>query len=43
MADSITTIYLSEDERKKLGMGVGEIINADDPANKDLIRKMLSE
>lgn len=43
MADAITTIYLNEDERKKLGMGVGEIINADDPANKDLMRKMISE
>lgn len=44
MADSITTIYLNEDERKKLNIfDDSEIINADDPKNKDLIRKMLSE
>ena len=43
MADAITTIYLSEDERKQLGMNVGDVINADDPKNKNLIRQMLSE
>lgn len=43
MADAITTIYLSEDEQKKLGMSVGEVINADDPKNRELMRKMLSE
>lgn len=43
MADAITTIYLSEDERKQLGMNVGEVINADDPKNKNLIRQMLNE
>lgn len=42
-ADAITTVYLSDEERKKLGMGVGEVINADDPKNKNLIRQMLSE
>ena len=44
MADSITTIYLSEDERKKLNIfDSSEIINADDPKNKELMRKILSE
>lgn len=43
MADAITTIYLSEDEQKKLGMSVGEVINADDPKNRELMRKLLSE
>lgn len=43
MADAITTIYLSEDEQKKLGMSVGEVINADDPKNRELMRRMLSE
>lgn len=42
-ADAITTVYLSDEEKKKLGMGVGEVINADDPANRDLIRRLLSE
>lgn len=44
MADAITTIYLSEEERKKLNIfDDSEVINADDPKNKDLMRKMLSE
>lgn len=44
MADAITTIYLSEDERKKLNIYDGsEVINADDPKNRELIRRMLSE
>ncbi len=42
-ADSVTTVYLSDEERKKLGRGVGRTINADDPRNKSLIRKMISE
>lgn len=42
-ADSISTVYLSEEERKKLGMGAGEVINADDPKNRDLVRRMISE
>lgn len=42
-ADAITTVYLSEEERNKLHSGEGEIINADDPENKDLIRKLISE
>ena len=44
MADAITTIYLSEEERKKLNIyDDSEVINADDPRNKGLIRRMLSE
>lgn len=44
MADAISTIYLSEEERKKLNIfDDSEIINADDPKNKDLIRRMLRE
>ena len=39
----VTTVYLSEEERKKLGRGDGEVINADDPGNRDLIRRMISE
>lgn len=42
-ADALTSVYLSQAERKKLGMGEGEQINADDPANKVLIRKILNE
>ena len=42
-ADAVTTVYLSEEERKKLGRGDGEVINADDPGNRDLIRRMISE
>lgn len=42
-ADAITTVYLSEEERKKLGRGEGKVVNADDPRNKDLVRKMISE
>lgn len=44
MADAITSVYLSEEERKKLGITDDrEIINADDPKNRELIRKMLNE
>ena len=43
MADAITTIYLSEEERKLLGRGVGEVINADDPRNRELVREMIRE
>ena len=42
-ADAITTVYLSDEERKKLGKTVGEVINADDPRNRDLLRKLISE
>lgn len=44
MADAITTVYLSEDERKRLNIyDDSEVINADDPKNRDLMRRMLSE
>ena len=42
-ADAITTVYLTDEERKQLGMGFGQSINADDPANRDLIRELISE
>lgn len=42
-ADAITTVYLSDDERRRLGRGDGKVINADDPRNKDLIREIISE
>lgn len=42
-ADAITTVYLSDEERKKLGRGDGKVVNADDPRNKELIRMMISE
>ena len=44
MADSITSVYLSPEERKKLGITDNlEIINADDPKNRDLILGLLKE
>ena len=43
MADAITTVYLSEEERKLLGKSVGEVINADDPRNRELMRRMIGE
>lgn len=42
-ADAITTVYLSDEERRKLGKGVGITVNADDPANRELLRRMISE
>ena len=42
-ADAITTVYLSDEERKKLGRGEGKVVKADDPNNRDLVRKMISE
>ncbi|MFS2517448.1 hypothetical protein [Bacteroides xylanisolvens] len=42
-ADSITTVYLSDEERKKLGRGDGRVVNADDPKNRDLVRRMIRE
>lgn len=44
MADSITSIYLSVEEREKLGIKAKvEVINADDPKNSELIRMILNE
>ena len=44
MADAITTIYLSAEERKQLHIFDNqEYINADDPKNKELIREMLND
>ena len=43
IADAITTIYLSEEERKLLGKSVGEVINGDDPINRELVREMIRE
>lgn len=44
MADSITSVYLSPEERKKLGITDNrEIINADDPKNRDMILGLLKE
>lgn len=42
-ADAITTVYLTDEERKQLGVGFGQVINADDPANRELIRELISE
>lgn len=42
-ADAINTVYLSEEERKKLGRGDGQVVDADDPRNKELLRKIISE
>lgn len=44
MADAITTIYLSAEERKQLHIfDDKEYINADDPRNKELIRELLKD
>lgn len=44
MADAITTIYLSAEERKQLHIfDDKEYINADDPKNKELIRELLKD
>lgn len=43
MADAITTVYLSDEERKKMGLREGEVINADDPRNRELVREMIRE
>ena len=44
MADAITTIYLSAEERKQLHIFDNkEYINADDPKNKELIRELLND
>lgn len=41
MADSITSIYLSEEEKKELKIYDSEIIDAGDPRNRERIREML--
>lgn len=44
MADAITTIYLSDEERKQLNIFDNKYsINADDPRNEELINKILSD
>lgn len=44
MADAMSTIHLSDDERKELGMfDNNEIINGDDPRNAAKIRVMFSD
>lgn len=41
MADAVSNVYLSEEERKKLRIFDGsEIINGDDPANKEKIKAL---
>lgn len=42
-ADAITTVYLTDEERRQFGKGGGTVVNADDPGNKDLVRKMISD
>lgn len=41
LADTMTTVYLSDEERKKLGIFSGDVINADDPKNSDLVRTLI--
>lgn len=43
MSDAITTVYLSDEERKQLSMTGGGVINADDPANNALLRELIRE
>lgn len=44
MADSITSVYLSPEERNKLGITDDQkIINADDPRNRELILSLLND
>lgn len=44
LADSITTMYLSKEERQKMNVSTdGIYINADDPANKKLIASMFGK
>lgn len=41
LADTIATVYLTEEERKRLNLGDGGgFINADDPKNAELIKSM---
>lgn len=42
LADSITSVYLSEDERKSLRIPTDRnIVNADDPKNKELVKMVI--
>lgn len=44
LADSVTTMYLSKEERQKMNVSTdGIYINADDPANKKLIASMFGK
>ena len=44
MADAITTVYLSSDEMKQLGIsGSEEIIDAGNPKNRERIKALLEE
>ena len=42
VADAIESIYLDADERKELHIPCGEVINADDPRNNELLIKMFN-
>lgn len=42
MTDAITSVYLTDDEEKRLG-GKHKAINADDPQNTELIRSLLND
>lgn len=42
-ADAVTTVYLTDEERRQLGVGFGEVIDAGDPANRELVRELISE
>ena len=44
MSDAITTIHLTTDEMKKLGLSSsGEVIDANDPANRQMIKELLKD
>lgn len=44
MADAVTTIHLSSDEMKKLGKADnGEVIDANDPSNREKIKELLQD
>ena len=44
MADAVTTIHLTSDEMKKLGLSNGgEVIDANDPSNRQRIKELLQD
>ena len=44
MADAVTTIHLTADEMKKLGLSNGgEVIDANDPSNRQRIKELLQD